>query len=70
MLGKGIEMAFVKKVLREYKGGIKAEYIPTAKNGQVADFYERVGMRKCGDGMYEAKIEDLDLTIKEYCTIE
>lgn len=70
VLGKGIEMAFVKKVLSEYQGEIKAEYIPTAKNQQVADFYERVGMSKCSDGLYEANTEDLDLTIKDYYTIE
>lgn len=80
VLGKGIEMAFVKKVLSEYNGEIKAEYIPTAKNQQVADFYERLGMSRekslndslaLNDGMmYGVKIEDLDLTIKDYYSIE
>ncbi len=70
VLGKGIEMAFVKKVLSEYKGDIKAEYMPTAKNGQVADFYERIGMSKCGDGSFETNVEDLDLAIKDYYTID
>lgn len=70
VLGKGIEMAFVKKVLSEYKGEIKAEYISTAKNSQVAEFYDKLGMSKCGYGLYEAKIEDLDLKIKDIYTIE
>lgn len=47
ILGKGIERAFMRCIFNElYKKGIKrirAEYIPTAKNGQVADFYEQMG---------------------------
>jgi len=74
VLGKGIEMAFVKNVLSEYKGEIKAEYIPTAKNGQVAEFYDKLGMNRVemqNDGMmYTAKIEDMNLTIKDYYTVE
>ncbi len=48
ILGKGIEEAFVKTVfnllrLDGYRK-ITADYIPTAKNGQTADFYDRMGM--------------------------
>lgn len=47
ILGKGIERAFMRCIFDElYEKGIKrihAEYIPTAKNGQVADFYEQMG---------------------------
>lgn len=48
ILGKGIEEAFVKTVfnllrLDGYRR-IQAEYLPTAKNGQTADFYDRMGM--------------------------
>ena len=74
VLGKGIEMAFIKKVLSEYRGEIKAEYITTAKNGQVAEFYDKLGMSRVetlNDGMiYSANIADLDLIIKDYYTIE
>lgn len=71
VLGKGIEMAFVKTVLSQYYGEMKAEYVPTAKNAQVADFWSRVGMKestkewRMGEGVkgYSAKVEDLDLMI-------
>lgn len=47
ILGKGIENAFVKTVINNLiDSGIKeieARYIPTAKNAQVADFYDRFG---------------------------
>ena len=48
ILGKGIEEAFLKTVLNLLRlDGIRkvdADYIPTAKNGQTADFYDRIGM--------------------------
>lgn len=47
ILGKGIETAFVRTVqnrlLAEGISHLKAAYIPTAKNRQVADFYDRCG---------------------------
>ena len=48
ILGKGIEEAFVKTVfnlmrLDGYRR-LTADYLPTAKNGQTADFYDRLGM--------------------------
>ena len=47
ILGKGIETAFVKTILNviHSKGiaSIEAKYIPTAKNGQVSDFYDKIG---------------------------
>ena len=72
VLGKGIEEAFFKYVISRHEGVVRGEYIPTAKNGQVADFYAKQGMRELeneGVREYEAKIEDLDLTIKDYYTI-
>ena len=48
ILGKGIEDAFVKTVLNLMRldgyRKLSADYIPTAKNGQTADFYDRLGM--------------------------
>lgn len=74
ILGKGIENAFIKKVLTLLKESgmvlIKATYLPTAKNAQVKDFYE-----KCGficteeiEGMkqYTIDISDADLQIESY----
>jgi FkbH-like protein len=47
ILGKDIEKAFVEYVLQilqmEGIGEVSASYIPTAKNGQVAEFYEQAG---------------------------
>jgi len=48
ILGKGIEEAFVKTVfnllrLDGYRR-VTADYLPTVKNGQTADFYDRMGM--------------------------
>lgn len=75
VLGKGIEEVFFKTVIGRYKGALTAQYIPTAKNGQVADFYERMGLkleRMNDDGVkeYSAQIETLDTTIKDYYKIE
>ena len=48
ILGKGIEEAFVKTVLNLLRldgyRELTADYLPTAKNGQTADFYDRLGM--------------------------
>jgi len=48
ILGKGIETAFVKTVLNLMRldgyRKVVADYLPTAKNGQTADFYDRLGM--------------------------
>jgi len=75
ILGKGIEEAFFKTIIGQYKGELRASYIPTAKNGQVADFYEKMGLKKessTADGAkeYIAQIETLDTTIKDYYKIE
>lgn len=47
ILGKGIETAFLRviqnRLLTEGVSRLRAAYLPTAKNGQVADFYDRCG---------------------------
>ena len=47
ILGKGIEDAFVKTVLNLLRldgyRKVTADYLPTAKNAQTADFYDRMG---------------------------
>lgn len=79
ILGKGIETAFIKKVfqlLREQGvSELYASYIPTAKNNQVKDFYERVGMvcvkeNEAREKTYQVSLADLDLTIQDYYQIE
>lgn len=68
ILGKGIEEAFAKTVfnllrLDGYRQ-LQAAYLPTARNGQTADFYDRMGMtlaRTGGDGAkyYEMSLNDV-----------
>ena len=75
VLGKGIEEAFFKTVISRYEGALTAQYILTAKNEQVADFYDRVGLKlertnDEGGKEYSAQIETLDTTIKDYYKIE
>jgi len=87
VLGKGIESAFVKYVLQKIRiiqEGliVTAEYIPTAKNVQVKDFWDKVGFHPVygKNGMnesvddskrhYSLCLDNADLTIKEYYKIE
>lgn len=74
ILGKGIEEVFVKKILSiladEDVSNMKATYIPTAKNAQVKDFYERCGFtlvveNNNGIKDYEINLADADLSTKE-----
>lgn len=65
ILGKGIEEAFIKTVfnllrLDGYRQ-ITAEYLPTAKNGQTADFYDRMGLTCVKTDDSGAKHYSLDL---------
>ncbi len=65
ILGKGIEEAFIKTVfnllrLDGYRH-ITAEYLPTAKNGQTADFYDRMGLTCVKTDDSGAKHYGLDL---------
>ena len=75
VLGKGIEEAFVKTVLSRLEmDAVRAKYIPTEKNVQVADFYEKLGLTlvatsEDGTKEYKAKIENLSLEIKDYYKI-
>ena len=75
ILGKGIEYAFVKTIMKQYKeqwgSALNATYIPTAKNGQVADFFEKCGfdvLASDEDGAkhYVSFLEDDDLKVEDY----
>lgn len=75
ILGKGIETAFLKCVLGVLKEqGIKkvrADYLPTPKNAQVSDFYDRCGftcvdVAANGEKSYELDLNNADLRIEKY----
>ncbi len=75
ILGKGIEKVFIKKILQMLKlQGIKtiwAHFIPTAKNAQVSDFYDRCGFTCVTEGSdgnksYVLDLMDADLETEKY----
>ena len=64
ILGKGVEDAFVKTVLNLLRldgyRRVKAQYVPTAKNIQTADFYDKLGMtctKTSPDGVKDYEME-------------
>lgn len=66
ILGKGIEDAFVKTVfnllrLDGYRH-LEADYLPTAKNGQTADFYDCMGMTCTSTGEDGSKHYEMELS--------
>ena len=67
ILGKGIEEVFVQSVLQKLRSEgiefVEAVYIPTMKNAQVANFYEKMGFTIV-DNKESLKTYSLDL--KEY----
>lgn len=78
ILGKGIEVAFLKRILALLKGegskSVFAEYLPTAKNSQVKDFYERCGFicideQPNGSKRYSLDLKSADLEIADYYNI-
>lgn len=79
ILGKGIEIAFLKQILALLKeqgvGTIEAEYIPTTKNAQVSDFYDRCGFtivekEATGRKLYVCDVNSADLRIEKYYHIK
>ena len=74
ILGKGIETAFLRCILGILKNqgmeNVRARYVPTAKNAQVKDFFERLGFlcETEHDGIkeYVADLEMIDLQIEDY----
>jgi len=78
ILGKNIETAFLKYVLQQLKESgvlqVTSVFIPTAKNTQVANFYERSGFQivqqaETGEKHYLCRLKALDLTIEKYYKI-
>lgn len=78
ILGRGIEYAFLKYILLLLKARgmekVYAQYVPTAKNHQVSDFYDRCGFTLTGESggtkSYEISLKDVNLTIEEYYDIK
>lgn len=79
ILGKGIENAFIKKILLLLKESdvktVEASFIPTAKNAQVSDFYDSCGFSCIAqetDGIktYIINLKDADLEIEKYYHIK
>ena len=77
ILGRGIEEAFIKTVFNLLRldgfRKVQAVYLPTAKNGQTADFYDRMGMTclsvdSDGTKHYEMPLTDV-FEIKNYYNI-
>lgn len=75
ILGKGIEQVFVKKILETLKAeGVKeltACYIPTAKNNQTKEFWEKCGFicnseSKDGTKHYTISLDSMNLDVKDY----
>ena len=74
ILGKGIEFAFVKRVLRILKeNGMKeitASFIPTVKNVQVAEFYEKCSFSVISENKglknYKLSLDTSNLDIADY----
>lgn len=76
ILGKGIEFAFAKKVISILASmGMKsltAKYLPTAKNAQVKEFWDKVGFicateKENGTKEYQLDLsKKVDLVIKEF----
>ena len=77
ILGKGIEEAFFKTVLNLLRldgyRKLVAQYLPTVKNGQTADFYDRMGLTcvstdSDGSKHYEMELREV-FEIKNYYNI-
>lgn len=75
ILGKGIEHAFLKRVLHQLRSegfdSIKASFLPTLKNGQVADFFDKNGFSVLseetdGTKRYNISLADANLETEEY----
>ena len=75
ILGKGIEIAFVKTIIsllaKEDFMHLTASYLPTAKNIQVKEFWEKTGFsctkeNEDGSKYYSLEIQGTDVEIKKY----
>lgn len=75
VIGRDVEFAVWRAVLDDArklgKRGLSAAYCPSAKNAQVSDFFDRLGMSKVeesseGTRRYQAQLNDLRLTDSDW----
>ena len=75
ILGKGIEIAFVKTIFSLLVAygftSLTAKYLPTAKNAQVKDFWNKAGFNcyqehETGAKDYRINLKEADYEIKDY----
>ena len=75
ILGKGIEIAFAKTLFKIFVSEgmleLKAQYIPTTKNMQVKDFYDKLGFscimeKENGNKEYALNLSSMDFSVKKY----
>lgn len=77
IIGRNIEYVYVEKIIDDLsKQGYKtvsANYIPSKKNGQVADFYEKAGLNyiesKDGNKFYFLDFKELNLRQIDYIKV-
>lgn len=79
ILGKGIELVFLKKVLEllfaDGVSNLKAQYIPTLKNAQVKEFYEKchftcIKQNEDGSKDYEVDLASVDYNMTDLYEIK
>lgn len=76
ILGRNIEWAFVDQIVKEIKKPIlKAKFIPTQKNAQVSDFYDKLGftLMALDNGIKSYQIRTSDYRLKtaiDYIKVE
>lgn len=82
VIGRGVEFAVWRAViadaLQRGKRGLRAAYRPTAKNAQVRDFYERLGLTRTDEGdegedgsrFYAADLARLTLADSNWVEVE
>ena len=78
ILGRGIETAFLKTILGLLRSKgvriVKARYIPSAKNMQTADFYDRMGFERVSDSDgvkdYTVSLETFDFSVSDIYKID
>lgn len=75
VIGRGVEFAVWRAVLDDArqrgKRGLSAQYLPSAKNAQVADFFDRLGLSRIeessdGSRRYQAQVNDVRLADSEW----
>jgi FkbH-like protein len=66
ILGRGVELSFWSHILDEARAhpcrSLVAEYLPTAKNGQVSDFWDRLGLKLVDEDQTGRRRYSVDLS--------